>query len=89
MTTDTIYLTASEAVGFVTVTCAVTLSGSYTYDIVLHEDEGHSGNARGLDALTAYEYLTMLFGAVEYAHLRNTVDEVLMRLAIACGYQAA
>lgn len=88
MMTDTINLTATEAVGFVDITCTVSLSGTYAYDIVLHKDENHAGNARGLDALDAFEYLTVLFGAVEYAHLRDTVDTVLMRLAVACGYQA-
>ena len=79
-TSGTITLTASEAVGHVTVTCAVSLSGTYTYDIVLHQDESHSGNARGLTFNEAHEYLSMLFDTVEYQYLLDIFPHALARV---------
>jgi len=85
MSTDTITLTASEALGFVTVTCAVSLQGDYTYDLVLHENESHSGNARGLTYAEARLYLSMLLDQLAYAHLVREIDVVLARLTRSVG----
>lgn len=83
MDTNTISLTATEAVSFVTVTCAVSLNGRYTYDIVLHENPSHSGNAQDLSFAEAHEYLGMLFAAPEYRDALRAVPYLLARVTSA------
>ena len=76
MSTNTI-TNAVEAIGFVTLSCSVV--GAPYFDVVLHGNLEHGGNASSLTYAEAREYLRMLFDTVEHAHLAAEIDRALAR----------
>ena len=81
----TLFLSACECLGFVSLTCTVSIDGEYTYDIVLHENEANVGNAYGLDYHAAHEYLALLFNGFGYADFAREVPFAMARLTQAVG----